>query len=154
MEFRWKIFAVAFVIALAVGVLSNVPTFLFSYLFRTLRLTPEWYSWIALVLNVATFIVSPGLAFAAFYLMGGKIDIVVESLAVVVPLFLGSWVGHLIGYFPLQIILIAQSGGSFIDPWSLGFGFLWYAFRAAFSYEFFVGFSALSIAYIVRKRSP
>jgi len=148
MEFRWKIFAVAFVIALAVGVLSNVPTFLF----RMLNLTPQWFSWIALVVSVATFFVSPGLFFAAFYLIGGKIDIVAEFLSVVVPLFLGSWAGELIGYFPLQFIFVAQYGGTFIDPWSLGF--LWYAFRAAFSYEFFVGFAALSMAYIVRKRSP
>jgi len=113
-------------------------------------LTPETYSWIASVTSVAAFFVSPALLFASFYLIGGKIDLASEFTSVVVPLFLGSWVGYLIGYFPLHFIYIAQYGGTFAGPWFLWF--LWYAFVRAFSLEFFVGFAALSMAYITRKR--
>jgi len=148
MEFKWRFFTVAFVISLAVGALSNVSPFLF----RMLDLTPESYAWTAFIIGVASFFVSPGLFFAAFYLMGRKTDLVVEFLSIVVPLFLGSWIGHLVGYFPLQFIYVVQHGNTFVGPWVLWF--LWYVFSAAFSREFFVGFAALSMAYIVAKRSP
>jgi len=146
MKFKWKIFVVAFVFSFVIGALPNVSQFLFP----VFSLTPETYSWIASVTSVAAFFVSPALLFASFYLIGGKIDLASEFTSVVVPLFLGSWVGYLIGYFPLHFIYIAQYGGTFAGPWFLWF--LWYAFVRAFSLEFFVGFAALSMAYITRKR--
>jgi len=147
MEFKWRIFVVAFAFALVIGALSNVSQFLF----RMFDLTPEEFSRIVSAISIATFFVSPVLLFACLYIMGGKIDLATEFLSIVVPLFLGSWSGHLIGYFPLQFIYIAQSGSTFVGTWVLWF--MWYAFREAFSLEFFVGFAALSMAYITRKRS-
>ena len=148
MEFKWRIFAVALVFSSVIGVLSNVSLFIF----RMFDLTPEVYRWITFAISIVTFFVSPALLFACLYLMGRKIDLVAEFSSVVVPLFLGSWFGHLIGYFPLEFIRIFQNGGTFIG-WTWGLWFLWYAFSKAFSLEFFAGFTALSMAYIVRKRS-
>jgi len=148
MVFNWRIFVVGFVFGLVIGALSNVSQFLFRMFDN---LTPQMFSWITSVISVATFFISPVLLFACLYIMGEKIDLVTEFLSVVVPLFLGTWAGHLIGYFPLQFILIAWNGGTFAGPWV--FWFMWYAFRAAFSLEFFVGFAALSMAYIARRRS-
>jgi len=147
MEFKWRIFAVALVFSSVIGVLSNVSVFIF----RMFDLTPEVYRWITFAISIVTFFVSPALLFACLYLMGRKIDLVAEFSSVVVPLFLGSWIGHLIGYFPLQLIYIALYGSTFVGPW--GLWFIWYAFISAFSSEFFVGFAALSMAYIARKRS-
>jgi len=147
MEFRWKIFAVAFLFSFVVGALSNVS----SFLFRSVDLTPEVYGWITFAISVTSFFVSPVLLFASLYLMGRKIDLAMEFQSVVVPLFIGSWAGHLIGYFPFQLLYIARQGGTFTGPWV--FWFLWYAFMTAFSLEFFAGFAALSMAYIAKKRS-
>jgi len=147
MEFKWKIFAVALVFSLVMGALSNVSLFVF----RVFDLSPEAYGWIAFIIGVATFLVSPVLLFASFYLIGGKIDLEAEFLSVVVPLFLGSWLGHLVGYFPLQFSYMVWYGGSLVGPWVLGY--VWYGFMMAFSLEFFAGFAALSMAYIARKRS-
>jgi hypothetical protein len=106
---------------------------------------------IDVVMSMATFLVSPLLFFAVFYIIGHKMDLVAEFLSVVVPLFLGSWAGHLIGYFPLQFIHITLYGTTINWSWILWS--FWYVFRTALSLEFFGGFTALSIAYITRKRS-
>jgi len=147
MSFNWKIFVVAFVFSLATGILSNVS----QYLFQMFDFSPEGYVWVSFSLNVAMFFVSPALLFAFLYVIGGKTDLAAEFKSVGVSLFLGSWIGHLIGYFPLQFVFIAQYGGSFVGP--VGLWFLWYGFRTAFSMEFFVGFAAFSMAYIARKHS-
>jgi len=149
MKFKWKIFVVAFLFSFVIGALPNVSQFLFQMFHSSLA---EVFEWIMFALNVVSFFVSPLLLFASFYYMGRKIDLAAEFLSVVVSLFLGSWFGHLIGYFPLEFIRIFQNGGTFIG-WTWGLWFLWYAFSKAFSLEFFAGFAALSMAYIVRKRS-
>jgi len=147
MEFKWRIFVIAFVFALVIGVLSNS----FQFLYRMFDFSPEVYGWITFTIGVVTFFVSPVLLFASFYLTGQKIDLAAEFLSVVVPLFLGSWAGHVIGYFSLQYIYMVQYGGTYVGPWALWW--VWYAFRTAFSFEFFVGFAALAMAYISRKLS-
>jgi len=142
------IFVVAFVFSIVIGVLSNA----FSLLSVLLKLDFITSSWVALLIQLVSFFVSPILLFASFYVIGIKIDVVTEFLGVVVSLFLGSCAGHLIGYFSLEYILISQYGVTISEPW-----FLWRALsllRNVFSFEFFVGFAALSMAYIVRKRSP
>jgi len=101
--------------------------------------------------NMVTFLISPLLLFACFYIIGQKIDLTTDFLSVVLSLFLGAWIGHLIGSLSLQFISYAlYSGASFVS-WILWA--MWYSFMVAFSLEFFVAFAALSMAYIVRKRS-
>jgi len=145
--FNWRIFVVALAFSLVISAIS----YLDQFLFMIFRFPPRDWAWIALLFSVASFVVSPVLLFAYFFFTGGKIDLAAEFSSVVVPLFLGSWVGHVVGYYTLQFLYLSQYGGTFLDPWV--FGFLWYAFRIAFSFEFFVGFAALSMAYIARKRS-
>jgi hypothetical protein len=143
---------VAFAFSLAKGILGN-SSFL---LFQMFNLEPLASSWVSLALTVLSSLVSPLLLFGVFYFMGKKIDLVAEFLSVVVPLFLGSLIGHLAGYFPLQILYILQFGGSLDLAASLFLNVLWiawYVFWIAFSLEFFVAFTALSMSYIVEKRS-
>ena len=147
MEFNWRIFLVASVFSLVIGALSNVS----PLLFWTSDLGPETLAWISFAMSAVTFFVSPVLLFACFYLIGGKMDLVAEFRSVIVPLFLGSLAGHLIGYFSSQIVYIvwySRTLSWLSIPW-----IVWYVFIRVFSYEFFVGFAALSMAYIVRKRS-
>lgn len=117
MEFKWRIFAVALLFSLMSGAISSISPFLP----RILDLKPQEFAWVSFAVSVAAFFVSPVLLFAFLYLMGRKIDLVAEFSLVVVPLFLGSWFGHLIGYFPLQFFYIALFGSSFFGPWVLGF---------------------------------
>lgn len=153
MQLNSKIFFVALIFSLTIGVLGNASVILFRIFApdsQTIFLT-------SLGLNVISFCVSPLLLFAVFYFMGRKMNIVFEFLSVVTSLFLGSFVGHLIGYgLPLLLYIVgydstfASQGFLFVSILSM----LWYAFRIAFSTEFFVGFTALSIAHIMKKRSP
>jgi len=151
-KFDWRIFLVAFAFSLARGILGN-SSFLLLRMFDFGALT---FSLVSLAFSLVSFIVSPLLLFGIFYFMGKKIDLVAEFLSVVVSLFLGSLIGHLIGYFPLQLFYILQYGGSFGVAGSLFLNVLsiaWYVFAFAFSLEFFVAFTALSMSYVVTKRS-
>ena len=148
MNFNWRIFAIAFVFSLASGVLSNSLQLLYLWL----RFTPETASWIGFGLGIASFVISPVLLFAVFYLIGENIDFVTQFQLVVVPLFVGSWIGHLAGDFSMQLIPVVSFGNVLLGP--SGLLLVWYGFRLAFSLEFFVGFAAFSMAYIARKRSP
>jgi len=147
MEFKWGIFLVALSFSLTIGALSNVSLFLY----RIFDFTPEVFSWLNVALSAAAFFLSPVLLFVCLFLMGRNIDLVAEFLSVVVPLFIGSWVGHLIGYYSFYFLYIFQYDGSLVGPWIIGL--VWHAFVTAFSAEFFVGFAALSMAYITTKRS-
>lgn len=153
LRLNWRIFFVALIFSLIIGVLGNVSVVLF-WVFAP---DAQAIAFMSLGLNVVSFFISPLLLFAVFYFIGGRIDLVFEFLSVVMSLFLGSLAGHLIGYFPLQLFYVIGYDSTFA---SQGFLFvnilwmLWYAFRIAVSAEFFVGFTALSIAYIMKKRSP
>jgi len=147
MEFKWKIFLVVLLFALAVGALSNLSLFLF----RMLNFGPEALSWVSIAVNMVTFLISPLLLFACFYIMGQKIDLATDFPSIALSLFLGAWIGHLIGSLSLQFISYALYGGASFVSWILWV--MWYSFIVAFSLEFFVAFAALSMAYIVRKRS-
>jgi len=148
MQFNWRIFVVAFIFSLVVGVLSGISQFLFEVFMWSM----EVYTWVNFGISVVAFVVSPLLLFACFYIMGKKIDFAAEFPSAVVPLFLGSWVGHLLGYFTLQLGLYSRYSGAFVEPLALWFS--WYGFRMAFSFEFFAGFAALSMSYIAKKRPP
>lgn len=97
--------------------------------------------------HVVSFILSPLLLFASFYLIGRNIDLASDFLSVLVSLFIGSLAGRLIGYFFLYADSYAAPS-SFLEFLWLGLELLY----VAFSLEFFVGFTALAMAYIVKKR--
>jgi hypothetical protein len=97
--------------------------------------------------NVISFIISPLLLFASFYLIGRNIDLTSDFPLILVPLFVGNLAGRLVGYFFLY-------AGSYTVPSDL-LQFLWFCLsllHIAFSLEFFVGFTALAIAYVMKKR--
>jgi len=144
MEFKLRIFVIAFVLSFATGALSTANLFLP----RTLR--PDVFGLAWFILKVVEFFLNPVLVFVSFYLLGRKIDLVAEFMSVLLSLFLGSWFGHMTGYFSLQFTFITWYGGTFVVPTVLWV--VWYAFTLAFSLEFFVGFTAFSMVYIVRKR--
>jgi hypothetical protein len=150
-KFNWTVFAVALAFSLVVSVLSNSSI----YLDRTLNLSSQMFIWLLFFINVFSFIVSPLLLFASFYFIGRNIDLASNFLSVFLALFLGSWAGHLIGYFSLTLWYMSVYASGYSPPYTL-FQFLWLgwiSFNMAFSIEFFAGFAALSIAYLVKKRS-
>jgi len=147
MGFNWKVFFVALSFSLAIGVFSNI----FIYLIR-LDLEPVLYSRVMWSTVVVSFFISPLVLFASFYLMGRNIDLIAEFPSILVPLFLGSWIGHLIGYFSLVLLCISLYAETFYFSSSSYLYIFWLVVSKALSLEFFVGFSALSMAYIVKKR--
>lgn len=147
MGFNWKVFFVALSFSLAIGVFSNI----FIYLVR-LDLGTELYLWVTLSIDVVHFFVSPLVLFASFYLIGRNIDLIAEFPSILVPLFLGSWIGHLIGYFSLVLLCFFLYAETWtFTSWNYWHIFWFVVFRAL-SLEFFVGFGALSMSYIVKKR--
>lgn len=146
MGFNWKVFFVALPFSLVIGAFVNVHLYLLRLHLEIVR-----YPWVMLFIDVVRFFISPLVLFASFYLMGKNIDLLAEFSSILMSLFLGSWIGHLIGYFSsilLYIFLYAELYFSL-------FGFLYYFWAAvsmALSLNFFVGFAALSISYIVKKR--
>ena len=145
MKFNWKVFTVALIFSFVVGALSH------SYFYLgTLHLSLQTFNGLWRLITVGSFIISPLLLFASFYLIGRNIDLASDFPSVLVPLFIGSWAGQLIGGLGISWYIIVSLGwGS--APSTL-FGVLWVGFTIAFSFEFFVGFTALATAYIVKKR--
>ncbi|MDH5793903.1 MAG: hypothetical protein OEZ18_05010 [Candidatus Bathyarchaeota archaeon] len=145
MKFNWTVFTVALIFSFVVNALSH------SYFYLgTLHLSPQTFNWLWRLITVGSFIISPLLLFASFYLIGRNIDLASDFLSVLVPLFIGSWAGQLIGRLGILWYIIVSLGWE-SAPSTL-FGFLWVGFTMAFSFEFFVGFTALATAYIVKKR--
>lgn len=147
-RFEWVVFYVAFGFSLVVGALTD------SYLFfdRVLNLTPEM-GFVAFQLAIGVrFLVSPLALFASFYIIGRSIDFGAGFQSVIVSLFLGNWAGHLIAYFSYRLWFSSPSGGSYLwEPYLLP-EIIWSVISFALSLEFFVGLSAISIAYIVKRR--
>jgi hypothetical protein len=146
MGFNWKVFFVVLPFSLAIGAFLNIHL----YLLR-LDLGPELYSYAMLYIDVVGFVISPLFLFASFYLMGRNIDLIAEFPSILMSLFLGSWIGHLTGYFSSVLLFISLYGGLLFSLYGYLYYF-WIAVSMALSLNFFVGFAALSISYIVKKR--
>lgn len=144
MRFLWKIFGFALTLSLASGVLAH-SSLIWSHMIRDVSIM----IWFPFIISILTFFVNQVLVFGVFYLLGGEVNLTAEFMPVVVSLFLGCWLGNVTSYFSIQFISLATFGGSLAGPWLLLF--LWYFFRMAFSGDFFVGFTALSIAHLTKK---
>jgi hypothetical protein len=144
-RFEWVIFCVAFGFSLVVTLLEN------SYIFflDVFRLSLEMTAWAILIVRL---FISPLVLFASFYLIGRNVDFGVRFQPVLASLFFGSWAGHLTAYFSFTLWSLSRVGFS-IYSWSPRL--LEYALgvvSSALSLEFFAGLSAISVAYIVRRR--
>ena len=119
-----------------------------------LHLSPQMYNWLWSLIGVGSFIISPLLLFTSFYLIGRNIDLASDFLSVLVPLFIGSWAGQLIGRLGISWYIFVSLGWESAPSTLLStlLKYLWVGFTMAFSFEFFVGFTALATAYIVKKR--
>ncbi len=144
MKLNWTVFAVALMFSFVVGALSHSLLYLYS-----LNLSPQTVDWLLSLIEAGRFIISPFLLFASFYLIGRNIDLASDFLSVLVPLFIGSWAGQLIGGLLIFLYISQALFGS--ASYTL-LQYLWAVFYSAFSLEFFVGFTALAVAYIVKKR--
>jgi len=145
MKFNWIVFAVAFVFSF---VLRAVLPFISSNLLRTLN--HEMWDLVVFSTNVISFILSPLLLFASFYLIGRNIDLISDFPSVLVPLFVASLAGRLVGFLLLYAgsYVLVPAPPTLLQFCEYGLNYLY----MAFSYEFFVGFTALAVAYIVKKR--
>jgi hypothetical protein len=106
------------------------------------------FDWLFSLIEAGRFIISPFLLFACFYFIGGNIDLASDFLSVLLSLFIGSWTGQLIGGLLIFCYISQALFGS--APYTM-WQYLWAVFHSAFSLEFFVGFTALAMAYIMRK---
>jgi len=149
LKFNWTIFTVALIFSFVVGALSHGMFYL-----GQLHLSPQMFDWLWSLIGVGSFIISPLLLFTSFYLMGRNIDLASDFLPVVLPLFLGSWAGQLIGGLGILWYISLSLGWEYAPSTLLStlLRVLWAGFTIAFSFEFFVGFTALATAYIVKKR--
>ncbi len=141
MKFNWTVFVVAFVFSFVI----LVPSYTSTFLIRTLN--HEMWDLVVFSTNMISFILSPLLLFASFYLIGRNIDLTSDFPLILVPLFIGNLTGRLVGYF-------FPYASSYTVPSDL-LQFLWFSLsllQIAFSLEFFVGFTALAIAYVMKKR--
>ncbi len=145
LKINWKVFTVAFIFSFVAGALPHSYFYLAS-----LHLSPQTFNWLWSLIEVGMFIISPLLLFASFYLIGRNIDLASDFLSVVVPLFIGSWAGQLIGRLGTSWYISVSLGWESAPSTLVGFA--WAALHEAFSFEFFVGFTALAMAYIVKKR--
>jgi len=146
MGFNWKVFFVVLQFSLIIGVFLNIHLYLLH-----LDLGPELYSYVMWSIDVVRFVISPLALFASFYIMGRNIDLIAEFPSILMSLFLGSWIGHLTGYFSSILLYIALYADVHFSSLSYLYYF-WIAVSNALSLNFFVGFAALSIYYIVKKR--
>jgi hypothetical protein len=148
MRFEWVVFYVAFGFSLVVNALSN-SYFLFTY---ALNVTPGNAFVAFQFARAVSFLVSPLALFASFYIIGRSIDFGARFQPVLVSLFLGNWIGHLIAHFSFMLWFSSLSGVSYLlQPYLLP-EIVWAVITYALSLEFFVGLSAISIAYIVKRR--
>ena len=157
-----KVFAVAFVLAVALAVFSN-SFILFSrvLLFNSPSST---FLLMSLIMSSGGFVVSPILVFVAFYFVGKKVNFTAEFRSVIAALAGGSVAGYAVTYFAL-LFWYAVSGGpspSYGSPAvsvSLLFAVLAMlasAFGAAvirvFSTLFFVALAALVLAHFIKTK--
>lgn len=144
-KFEWVIFWAAFGFSLVVQVLQN------SYVIvqDVFRLSTEMAVWTVLTVR---FFVSPLVLFASFYLIGRNIDFGVRFQPVLASLFFGNWAGHLTAYFSFTLWSLSRVGFSFYSWSPRLFQYVLEVVLSALSSEFFVGLSAISIAYIVNRR--
>jgi hypothetical protein len=143
MKFMWKIFLVTFLFSLAVAILSNS----YKILILTIRnLSAYDYGALLFLLSVVSFFISPALFFGVLYLIGRNLDFATEFMSVVISLFLGCWLGHLVGFFTIEFVYITNYDSALSISQLLYY--FWYIFPFAFSSEFFIGFTAVSMAHI------
>jgi hypothetical protein len=143
MRFNWKVFVVAFVFSLVTTFLSGIfPTLVYASA-RDLGLDYSMVYWLSIV---ASFVISPFLLFASFYRMGRNVDLKAEFRSVVASLFFGSWAGHFIS------LVYSTSAWAMTSTYAV-IAVIWYGVSSALSIEFFVGFSALSMAYIYKSQT-
>lgn len=145
MRFEWVIFCVAFGFSLVVTVIENSYTIFLNVFRLPMEMT-------TLAISIVRLFISPLVLFASFYLIGRNVDFGVRFQPVLVSLFFGSWAGHLTAYFSFALWSLSRVGFS-IYSWSprlLEYALMIVSF--ALSFEFFAGLSAISVAYIVRRR--
>ena len=152
MKINPTVLIVAFALSTVFGVLSNSYLIESSNLMRAIEnnifpLTTEPTSLPTLVLMLNP-IVSPLLVFVSFYFIGKKIQTNTEFYSYFLSFFLGNAIGYTFGssiiimliqtIIPMTTLaIVARVVGTFVG--------------SLFSSSFFVGLSALSLSYIIKK---
>jgi hypothetical protein len=153
-----KVFIFAFLTSAVFALLSNIYLLLFP------RLSPsasyfQNYALIYGLSSVASYAISPVLVFVIFYFVGKSIDMPAEFRSVIVALAVGSFIGYVAAYFPLELRFIAgsgvfSSGGMltvFLIATTVGASLVTGVERV-FASTFFVGLAALGLVYIRKKK--
>ena len=144
MKPNWKVFLVAFALSFVLrAVLPSISSNL------TRMLDHEMWDSVLFSTHVVSFVLSPLLLFASFYLIGRNIDLASDFLSVLVSLFVGCFAGRFIGFLVLSEVsnVLPPAPYTLLLFFEYGFDYL----IMAFSLEFFVGFTAIAMAYIVKK---
>lgn len=144
MKIHPRVLIIAFALSTVIGVLSN------SYSYLTLILTETQAAIVGgLIVGTLSVIVNPLLFFASFYFIGRRIETNLEFYSYLLSLFLGNAIGLTFGHF--VSVMVAQT--FFPVPFIVNVITVLAVFvTSLFSLSFFVGFSALALSYIIKKK--
>jgi hypothetical protein len=102
----------AFLTSAVFALFSNIYLLLFPR-FSPSSSALQNYAIISALASFAGYAVSPVVVFVIFYFVGKSIDIPTEFKSVTAALAVGSFIGYVAAYFPLQFSYLAGSGGFF-----------------------------------------
>ena len=148
MKIQLKVFLVALIFAIILGVLASSQIFfIFSF-----DLYQEMYIIFSFIFSMIRIIISPVLVFLIFYYYIGKgLETAKDFWQYIFSLFLGNVIGYTISRSVLFVLYPLVTPFAEINFIGLFSNILSYFAVSVFSYTFFVGFCALATSFIVRK---
>ncbi len=144
MKITPRVLAIAFALSTAIGVLSDS-----HYYFELIYREPQAMSIVSTIVGILSFLVNPVFVFVTFYFIGKRIQTNGEFYSHLLSFFLGNAAGFTVGTLIIWLLVrtVIQ-----LDTLSVVMSVLGGFFYSLFSLSFFVGFSALALSYIIRKR--
>jgi len=137
---------VAFALSTVIGALSNTYFYLASIYYTE----PYGSSAANFIVNMLSLIVNPLLLFIIFYSVGKRIETNMEFYSSILSLFLGNAIGLTFGHF---VTIIVAQDLFHIYPYVVDGRTVLAVFASSlFPLSFFVGFSALALGYIIKKK--
>jgi hypothetical protein len=144
MKIHPRVLTIAFVLSTIVGILSNS-----SYYLEMIYTEPQAMGIMLTIIGILSTLVNPLIVFVAFYSVGKGIQTNGEFYSDLLSLFAGNAAGFTFG--TLIIWMLVRTVIS-LDTLSVVLRVVGGFFYSLFSLSFFVGFSALALSYIIKKR--
>ena len=146
MKIHPRVLIIAFALSTVIGALSNTYFYLASIFYTE----PYESSAANFTVNMLSLLVNPLLIFVISYFIGKRIKTNVELYSSILSLFLGNAIGLTFGHF--VTIIVAQDLFHLYPSLVDGRSVLAIFASSLFPPSFFVGFSALALGYIIKKK--